>query len=209
MNIVNNGIVRSLVHAMLIPVVLIMMVGFTNEKEVEELMYAEPIVVTQPAPTLQGDLYVFLDAVAHRESNNKSYAVNRIGMLGKYQFSPKTLWQLGAQFKVTRQEFLDRGELQDSAMVQYLKDNRKILRDIIVEYEGKWYEGIYITESGLLAGAHLVGPHGLRAYFDSDYTVKRGDRSIRPRTVDGNGTTVAEYIEKFSGYDLEALDIGT
>jgi len=208
MNIVHNNITWKIMRVML-PVALAVIVVLTNEPKVEELMYAEPIVVTQVAPASHGDLYVFLHAVAQRESNNKAYVVNRIGMLGKYQFSPKTLWQLGARFKVSREEFLDRGELQDSAMVQYLKDNRKILRDIIVEYEGKWYDGFYITESGLLAGAHLVGPHGLRAYFDADYTVKRGDRSIRPRTVDGNGTTVAEYIEKFSGYDLEALDIGT
>jgi len=199
---------RYVARVVIIPTVLFILAGFVDSKafEREKLVYADPIVVSQPAvPVIQGDLYVFLGAVAQRESNNMQHVVNRIGMLGKYQFSPKTLWSLGARFKVTRAEFLGNSALQDSAMIQYLRDNRTILRDIIVEYEGEWYEGIYITESGLLAGAHLVGPHGLRAFFDPNYTVRRGSRTIRPRTKDGNGTNVSEYIEEFSGYDLDAL----
>ena len=199
---------RLVARVVLIPTVLFILAGFVDSRKPkqDELMYAEPIIVTQPIPPEpQGDLYVFLGAVAKRESNNTLHVVNRIGMLGKYQFSPKTLWSLGAQFKVTRAEFLGNSSLQDSAMTQYLRDNRTILRDIIVAYDSKWYGGIYITESGLLAGAHLVGPHGLRKYFEPDYTVRRNGRDIHPRTKDGNGTRVAEYIEEFSGYDLHAL----
>ena len=199
---------RVVARVVLIPTILFILAGFVDSRKPkqDELMYAEPIIVTQPRPPEpQGDLYVFLGAVAQRESNNTQHVVNRIGMLGKYQFSPKTLWGLGMQFKVTRAEFLGNSALQDSAMIQYLRDNRTILRDVIVAYDGKWYGGIYITESGLLAGAHLVGPHGLRAFFEPDYTVRRGSRVIRPLTKDGNGTKVVEYIEEFSGYDLHAL----
>jgi len=206
----SKNINRNIIRLALIPIILVTLSTSTGSKvrKMEKLVSAEPIIVTEPAPETQGDLYVFLEAVAQRESNNNAHVVNRIGMLGKYQFSPKTLWSLGAQFKVTKDQFLGNVALQDSAMVQYLKDNRQILWDIIVQYDGKWYEGIYITESGLLAGAHLVGPHGLRAFFDPDYTVRRGDRTIHPRTKDGNGINVSEYIQKFSGYDLDALDVG-
>jgi len=207
MSKISNNTTRIVAQIVLIPIALFILAGFANKRFMKkELVYANPIIVTQPpTPEPQGDLYVYLEAVAERESNNTPHVVNRIGMLGKYQFSPKTLWSLGARFKVTRDEFLGNVALQDSAMIQYLRDNRTILHDIIVEYEGKWYNGMYITESGLLAGAHLVGPHGLRAYFDSNYTVRRGNRVIRPRTKDGNGTKVSEYIEEFSGYDLNAL----
>ncbi len=123
--------------------------------------------------------------------------------MGKYQFGDRTLWSLGAHFKVTRDEFLGDIALQDSAMVAYLRQNRERLSDIIIQYDGQWYEGIYITESGILAGAHLVGPGGVLAYFDSTYTVAMNGRNIRPRVADGNGTHVKEYIEEFSGYSLD------
>jgi len=201
---------RFVAQLILIPIALLILVGFVDSRRTDKrVVYAKPIIVTKPYhPEPQGDLYVFLGAVALRESNNHQRAVNRLGMLGKYQFSPRTLWSLGARFKVTRAQFLGNAELQDSAMVKYLIDNRSVLNDIIVKYDGQWYNGIYITESGLLAGAHLVGPHGLRAYFDTTYTVQKPDgRIIRPRTRDSNGTDVSEYIERFSGYDLHALGV--
>ena len=149
----------------------------------------------------KGDLYVFMGAIAERESNNTPDVVNRYGYMGKYQFGPRTLWSLGTQFEVTKEEFLGNVALQDSAMVQYLRDNRTMIQDIIVRYNGVWYNGIYITESGLLAGAHLVGSHGLRAWFDESFLLGN-----RPRIIDGNGTHVGEYIRRFSGYSLDGLE---
>jgi hypothetical protein len=192
-----------------IPFLLFVLSSFfyldTTPEEVNTITVLDSVIVTRP-PTVRGDLYVFMGVMAERESNNTPTVVNRYGYLGKYQFSPKTLWALGRRFKVTEEEFLGTEALQDSAMVVYLQDNRLTIQDLIVRFDGKWYRGIYITESGLLAGAHLVGPSGLRAWLDPTFTITRNGREIRPRTYDGNGTRVQEYIAMFSGYDLDNLN---
>jgi hypothetical protein len=167
---------------------------------------AEAIVVSAPEGYPRG-LSDYLNDIAERESNNTPTAVNRFGYLGKYQFSPRTLWGLGDEFKVTKDEFLRNEILQDSAMVAYLRHNHTILDDIIEKFEYRMFNGIYVTRSGILAGAHLIGPYGIKAYFDPSFKLRRGDRWIRPRIEDGNGTHVSEYVEKFSQYDIdEALN---
>lgn len=157
--------------------------------------------------SVKKDLIAFMDSLAMRESNNTPTAVNRFGYMGKYQFGLRTLHGLGPEFRgITRNQFLSNGELQDSALVSYLRMNKQMLADLIINYDGRYINGIYITESGILAGAHLVGPHGVLAYFDSTYTIVRNGRSVRPKTIDGNGTSVEEYLKEFSGYSLTALE---
>lgn len=194
----------------MIPMILFLMTSFIYNDgsildELNTVTSLDSIVVERP-PDDRGDLYVFMGVMAERESNNTPTVVNRYGYLGKYQFSPRTLWALGRRFRVTEDQFLGAESLQDSAMVEYLKDNRTTIEDIIVRFDGKWYQGIYITESGLLAGAHLVGPHGLRAWLDPTYEITRNGRSYRPRYIDGNGTHVGDYINMFSRYALDNLD---
>lgn len=199
---------QTVAELLLIPVVVFLLTSFfyvdKTPEEVKEVTVLESIEVIRP-PNDRGDLYVFMGAMAERESNNTPTVVNRYGYLGKYQFSPKTLWALGRQFRVTRDQFLGTEALQDSAMVEYLKDNRTTIQDLIVRFDGRWYRGLYITESGLLAGAHLVGPHGLRAFLDPTYDITRNGVRYRPRIIDGNGVHVGVYIEQFSRYALDNL----
>lgn len=202
-----STITRRLSIAFLPALVILLFSSFAvKPMELEDdVVRLDSIVVSVPHMLDRGNLYVFMDSMAMRESNNTPQAVNRYGYMGKYQFGPKTLWALGRRFQVTKDEFLGNVALQDSAMVEYLKDNRSTIRDLVIQYNGRWYNGIYITESGLLAGAHLVGPHGLRAFFDPSYRIRRNGREVRPRTFDGNGIDVQEYISQFSGFNLAAL----
>ena len=201
--------IKSAALIITIPALAILLLSSFAVKPAElkdDVVRLDSIVISVSGMLDRGNLYVFMDSMAMRESNNTPTVVNRYGYLGKYQFGPKTLWDLGRRFQVTKDEFLGNVALQDNAMKQYLKDNRTTIRDLVIQYDGRWYNGIYITESGLLAGAHLVGPHGLRAYFDPSYRIRRNGREIRPRTFDGNGIGVREYISQFSGFNLAALD---
>ena len=58
---------------------------------------------------------------------------------------------------------------------------------------GRTINGILITESGLLAGAHLVGIGGLQQFINSN-------GSIVP--VDGNKTPITKYVKDFGGFAL-------
>ena len=77
-------------------------------------------------------------------------------------------------------------------MYALLNHNKKILRRQINKYHGKTINGIFITESGILAAAHLAGPGNVRKFFRKGYEFR-----------DGNGTKMTSCMIKFSDYKLE------
>jgi len=133
----------------------------------------------------------FLDDIGFRESSNNYRAVNQFGYLGKYQFGRKTLNSLGFE-DISNREFLENESIQEEAMYALLNHNKRILRRQIQKYHGETIHGVYITESGILAAAHLAGAGNVRKFFRKGYEFK-----------DGNGTKMTSYLILFSGYKLE------
>ncbi len=132
----------------------------------------------------------FLKAIGHRESGNRYNIVNKYGYMGKYQFGKSTLKGLG--FKVTQDEFLNSPHIQEKAMQALLEHNHKKLKKQIKKYCGQTINGVYITESGVLAAAHLAGQGNVKKFFRRGYEFK-----------DGFGTKMTTYMEQFSGYYLD------
>ena len=132
----------------------------------------------------------FLDAVGFKESGNRYDIVNRYGYMGRYQFGKRTLKGLG--FKLSKEEFLNSPEVQELAMYKLLQTNKKYLQKYIDEYDGEIVHGVLVTESGLLAAAHLGGAGSVKKWFRTG-KVRR----------DGNGVKITSYMEKFSGYKLD------
>ena len=135
------------------------------------------------------ELEKFLDAIGHRESTNRYDVVNPWGYMGRYQFGKSTLKGLG--YDVSRKEFLSNPELQEEAMMALLNHNKEKLQKYIDVFDGKTINGIYITESGILAAAHLGGQGSVKRYFKNGKVFR-----------DGNGTKITSYMDKFSGYDI-------
>ena len=131
----------------------------------------------------------FLDAIGFRESGNRYGIVNRYGYMGKYQFGKRTLKGLG--IKVTQDEFLNSPYIQEKAMYALLKQNKRSLRKYIEKYNGKYVHGVLVTESGLLAAAHLGGAGSVKKWFRTGKVRK-----------DGNGVKITSYMKQFGGYDL-------
>jgi hypothetical protein len=152
-------------------------------QEIEELPLSEPTPIE-----------IFMEMVAEIESGGNYKVVNQIGMMGKYQFSPRTVRSLG--FNITREEFLGNPLLQDSVMVAYMRLNDQELSNLIRRYEGTTHNGVLITRAGIIAGAHFAGTGGMRRYLAS-----RGQDT----TVDINGTHIQQYISRFSDFHLPAL----
>jgi len=138
---------------------------------------------------IKSDYELFLDAVGHQESGNRYNVVNRYGYMGKYQFGKSTLKTL--KIKVTRQEFLNDTFLQEYAMHKHLLYNKKRLDKYINKYEGQIVNDILVTESGLLAAAHLCGAGSVKKWFRTGKIAE-----------DGNGVTITSYMKRFGGYDL-------
>tara|TARA_B100000780_G_C21110205_1_gene448581 strand:- start:1565 stop:2143 length:579 start_codon:yes stop_codon:yes gene_type:complete len=146
------------------------------------------VLVTQPILSLKSHSQ-FLKDIGFKESGNRYEVVNQYGYMGKYQFGKSTLRTL--KIKVTKYSFLNNPDLQESAMKKNLQYNKKRLKKYIDKYEGKIIYGILITESGVLAAAHLGGSGNVRKFFRKGKVFE-----------DGNGTKITHYMKLFSGYTL-------
>lgn len=135
----------------------------------------------------------FKQAIAVKESLGIYNLVNTYGYMGKYQFGKVTLRAVGI---TDAQEFLNNPELQERAFKALLAKNKWELRKEIPKYEGKVIDGVKITESGLLAAAHLSGAGSVKKFLRTN-----GARNFR----DGFGTSLKSYIKKFGGYDTSNI----
>ena len=141
-----------------------------------------------------GKSYIgFKQAIAIKESQGLYKLVNRYGYMGKYQFGKSTLRALG--IKDTK-DFLNNPGLQERAFKALLSKNKWELKDEIDKFEGRIIKGVTITESGLLAAAHLAGANSVKGFLHS-----KGKRGYK----DGFGTSLKSYIKKFGGYDTSGI----
>ncbi|AWH83598.1 peptidoglycan-binding protein LysM [Flavobacterium album] len=141
-----------------------------------------------------GKSYIgFKQAVGIKESQGLYKLVSRYGYMGKYQFGRSALRALG--IKDTK-DFLNNPGLQERAFKALLSKNKWELRNEISKFEGKVIKGVKITESGLLAAAHLSGANSVKAFLHSN-----GNKGFR----DGFGTSLKSYIRKFGGYDTSNI----
>lgn len=135
----------------------------------------------------------FKEAVAFKESQGKYTLVNSFGYMGKYQFGGSALRAIGI---TNASNFLKNPELQEKAFNALLAKNKSILKDEIQQYEGKVIAGIEITESGILAAAHLLGAGSVKKFLRNEGEV---------RIVDGYGTSLRSYLRRYSGYDTSHI----
>ncbi|MGJ8685674.1 MAG: peptidoglycan-binding protein LysM [Nonlabens sp.] len=135
----------------------------------------------------------FREALAFKESQGKFWKVNSLGYMGKYQFGMSTLETLGVTDSL---RFLRSPRLQERVFIKNLRYNHEILEPYILKYAGKKVGGVYITESGILAAAHLSGPGGVKRFFKT-----KGRKSNR----DAYGSSVKTYMKRFAGYDMSEV----
>lgn len=135
----------------------------------------------------------FKQALAVKESAGLYDLVNAFGYMGKYQFGRSTLRNVGVHdFK----SFLNNPELQERAFEALLSINKWELRKEIRKYSGKIINGIEITESGLLAAAHLGGASSVKTFLKT-----KGRNGFK----DGFGTSVRSYLKRFRGFDTSVI----
>jgi hypothetical protein len=135
----------------------------------------------------------FKDAVGFKESRGNYFTVNEFGYLGKYQFGKETLKLIGIY---SPNQFLYNPELQEKAFLANAMRNKWVLRKDIKRFVGKKINGVVITESGILAAAHLAGPGSVKSYLRS-----YGLNNFR----DAFGSSVFVYMKRFSGYDTSFI----
>ena len=142
-------------------IIYIKSVGSFSKKDI---VYIQPEIQAGEFTLKTNKLQDFMHDMAYRESSNNPRIVNRWGYMGLYQFGRKTLNSLGYS-NVSNRQFLSDESIQHEAMINLLKHNKKVLKRHIKKYNGKMVHGIRITESGLLAAAHLGGAGTVRKFL--------------------------------------------
>lgn len=165
---------------------------YTVPTEAELMPFIAP--VTPKFYLFLGKSYVgFKEALGFKESRGNYHIVNDYGYMGKYQFSRATLRMIG--FKNT-DNFLYDTRQQEAAFLAYTSLNKWVLRNDIKRYVGKTIGGVKVTESGILAAAHLAGAGNVKKFLRS-----AGENSFE----DANGASIRYYLRKFSGYDTSHI----
>lgn len=177
----------------------------SNEKESIQFTSEISSVPTEQETLLSSKLNVkipfignsfngFREAVAFKESQGRYHVVNTLGYLGKYQFGRTTLERFNIYNTHT---FLNTPELQEDAFVALCSLNKWILRNDIKRSVGKKINGVIITESGILAAAHLSGAGNVKKYLRS-----HGQSTFK----DAYGSSIQHYLKLFSGYDTSFIE---
>lgn len=145
-------------------------------------------------PPFIGSSYIgFKEALGFKESSGNYFVTNPYGYLGKYQFGINTLNLMGVY---NAAQFLSDPALQEKAFYTNMVRNKWILRKDIKRFTGKRINGVLISESGILAAAHLAGAGNVKRYLRSYGKLDRNDAF---------GTSITDYLRKFSGYDVSAI----
>ena len=135
----------------------------------------------------------FKEAIGFKESRGQYHLINTLGYMGKYQFGIETLKTIGIHDSVS---FMNNPKLQEKAFVALIKRNKSELKDEIKKYSGKIVGGVKITESGMLAAAHLGGAGSVKKYLKTN-----GKR----KSKDSYGTSIKTYMKEFAGYDTKGI----
>ncbi|MFK2821009.1 peptidoglycan-binding protein LysM [Flavobacteriaceae sp. LMIT009] len=204
-----RGLIASTLVPILVFVVYVTAFNSTTEPlnidkysiEGLDLSYNAPIKVEQTkeeetldVPSLGKTFVGFKEALAFKESRGNYFTVNTLGYLGKYQFGKNTLKLIGIY---DTSQFLYNPQLQEKAFIANTARNKWILRRDIKRFVGKTIDGVLVTESGILAAAHLAGPGSVKKYLRSYGAIG---------FTDAYGTNIRDYMKKFSGYDTSFIE---
>ena len=135
----------------------------------------------------------YKEAIAFKESQGKYKKINSLGYLGKYQFGTQTLKTIGVH---NSRQFLNSPKMQEQAFIALIAKNKSELKHIIERYEGQLVSGIRVTESGILAAAHLGGVGSVKKFFKHN-----GKRYLK----DAYGTSIRSYMRDFGGYETSGI----
>ena len=153
--------------------------------------------IKHTVPFVEKDFVGFKEFLGFFESGSDYKKINRLGYLGKYQFGKSTLKVLKIDY--LKNDFINEPALQEKAFLMNVMRNKWILRREISRFNGLVINNMFISESGIIAAAHLSGPGNvkkfLRSYCDSDLDLK-----------DANGTKISDYLKTFKNYNISEIE---
>jgi hypothetical protein len=162
--------------------------------DIEHMVSNETTIEIPNYVFLINDFNGFKELLAFKESTGSYSRLNKFGFMGKYQFNLNTL----KMYKIKNSNnFINNPELQERVFLINVQRNKWILRKDIKWFVGTIINGTEITESGILAAAHLSGPGNVKKYLRSN---GKDDKN------DAFGTSISKYIKYFKNFDLSMVE---
>ena len=161
----------------------------------------------------------FFKALGYLESRENYEIRNKYGYIGKYQMGEAAMIDAGYYIKKLKpgehfnndwsgsftgkngiysvDDFLKNHEVQEIAQVEFKQKQWKYLEnDGASKYLGQSINGIKITQSGLLGGAHIGGQGKVLKFLKSNGKIDE---------TDANKVPVSTYIRKLKDYDVSEI----
>ncbi len=182
-------------------IILLLLTGFSETTEKTSVLYLvneKPDLFSKSytVPFIEKDFIGFREFLGFFESGSDYRKINRFGYLGKYQFGKGTLKIYGV---TDTNDFIYNPELQEKVFLMNIKRNKWILRREIKNYSNKLLGDLLITESGILAAAHLSGPGNVKKFL-------RNNAATDFNKKDANGTSISDYLRIFKNYSLIKIE---
>ena len=197
MKLLNINTIKSIRAFFFYVLVIFYSTVFTSVLSESSYIYSakeksEFTVEIHTVPFIEKDFIGFKEFLGFFESGSDYNKINRFGYLGKYQFGKGTLKIYGVS---DLNNFIKSPELQEKVFLMNVKRNKWILRREIKKYSNIFLGDLYISESGILAAAHLSGPGNVKKFL-------RNKASKDFNKKDANGTSISDYIRIFKNYNL-------
>jgi len=197
MKFLNINTIKSIIAFFFYVLVIFSSTGLTSVPIDSSYIYSakekpEFRVKLHTVPFIDKDFIGFKEFLGFFESGSDYNKINRFGYLGKYQFGKGTLKIYGVS---DLNNFIKSPELQEKVFLMNVKRNKWILRREIKKYSNIFLGDLYISESGILAAAHLSGPGNVKKFL-------RNKASKDFNKKDANGTSISDYIRIFKNYNL-------
>lgn len=151
----------------------------------------EPEAQKQFAPDSSMTIEKFLLSIQYTESRHIAIA-NRKGSeyWGLYQMG-NIARRVGGYDDIPKDAFLNHPEIQHLCMINLLYKNKIQMQPFINEYNGKFIDGVNVTESGILALCQLGNEYAMKI-------IKSG----KIPNIDENGNSPRTLL-KLAGYSLD------
>ena len=173
----------------------------------------------------KGGINEFLTALFASEGGGDVSVENKFGYIGKYQFGEDALHDIGyykgdtssnrtasGKFKydwsgdwtgkngaTSKEVYLSSAAMQDMAARDWVALLcKRMKRYDLAKYIGETIGGVLVTESGIIAAAHLKGFGSKKHPGVNQFLRSNGATNGE----DAFGTSVSQYMGKFADYDL-------
>lgn len=183
----------------------------TKIQIVDKSTHTKEIYITDTINTLEEFLYQlrYIESNDNYKARRREFIIMRTShgldtalaysqYIGYYQMGRSSRKSIGMNH-IPTYEYWNSPKLQHKSVILWLIYLKKYLKDEIEKWDKKFYGTFYVTESGLLAMSHLIGPNRVKKWINSG----RYDLRYVYFMVDGNGKKGIDYFQQLGRYNLK------